>query len=173
MGLATHDERSSLRTSASGSATARRWIVEPGDISSSPRLRMLSSNPWKRRWPSRTIFGSKLLLRSRDVLIATGPYSVASVFGVVPLRALPVPPGGSWWAHSPGAWSTRHSVRALPSGVRSADNPPRPTVTSGDFRHSGNRRQRGRRPAGWSGAQGLASSYAGPPGLSGNVTGTS
>jgi hypothetical protein len=28
--------------------------------------------------------------------IRTGPCSVASVFGVEPLRVLPVPPGGSW-----------------------------------------------------------------------------
>jgi hypothetical protein len=43
----------------------------------------------------RTIFGSKLPLRSRGVSISTGPLSVTSVFGVEPLRVFPAPPGGS------------------------------------------------------------------------------
>jgi hypothetical protein len=59
--------------------------------------RIFSSKPSKRRWPFPTICGSKLPLRSRGALIATGPCSVASVLGVVPLRALSVPPGGSRW----------------------------------------------------------------------------
>ena len=59
--------------------------------------RILSSKPSKRRWPLRTSFGSNVPLRSLGVLTGTGPCSVTSVFGVVPLRALPVPPGGSSW----------------------------------------------------------------------------
>jgi hypothetical protein len=55
----------------------------------------LSSNPSKRRWPFLTICGSKLPFRSLGVSIRTDPCSVASVFGVEPLRVLPVPPGGS------------------------------------------------------------------------------
>ena len=40
-------------------------------------------------------WGSKLPLRSRGVLISTGPSSVCSVFAVEPLRMLPAPPGGA------------------------------------------------------------------------------
>ena len=56
---------------------------------------ILSSNPSKRRWRLRTICGSKLPSRSRGVVDPTGPCSVSSVFGVDPLRVLPVPPGGA------------------------------------------------------------------------------
>jgi len=42
-----------------------------------------------------TIFGSKLPLRSRGRSMRTSPQSVRIVFGVVPLRALPAPPGGA------------------------------------------------------------------------------
>jgi hypothetical protein len=39
--------------------------------------------------------GSKLPLRSRGVLTCTAPSSVCTVFGLDPLRTLPVPPGGA------------------------------------------------------------------------------
>src|SRR6266540_3889312 len=45
------------------------------------RARILSSKPWKRRWPFLTICGSKLPLRSRGVRTSTGPCSVASLVG--------------------------------------------------------------------------------------------
>ena len=64
----------------------------------SPReysARILSSNPTNRRWRFLTIFGSKLPSRSRGASIPTCPCSLISVFGVVPLRVFPAPPGGS------------------------------------------------------------------------------
>jgi hypothetical protein len=57
----------------------------------------LSSNPWKRRWRLRTIFGWKLPSLSRGASIATCPCSVINIFGLVPFLVLPAPPGGSWW----------------------------------------------------------------------------
>src|ERR1700750_246643 len=62
----------------------------------SPRLysaRILSSNPWKRRWRLRTIFGWKLPSLSRGASNGTLPCSVISVFGLVPLRLVAAPPG--------------------------------------------------------------------------------
>src|SRR6266545_7322493 len=56
---------------------------------------IFSSKPAKRRSPFLTTSGSKLPLRSRGASMRTGPWSVCSVLGVVPLRVLPAPPGGS------------------------------------------------------------------------------
>ena len=56
---------------------------------------IFSSKPAKRRWRFLTICGSKLPWRSRGASILTGPCSVSKVFGVIPLRALPAPPGGA------------------------------------------------------------------------------
>src|SRR5438067_6979611 len=56
---------------------------------------MLRRPPRSTLFPYTTLFRS-LPLRSRGVRTSTGPCSVASVFGVEPLRVLPVPPGGSW-----------------------------------------------------------------------------
>lgn len=56
------------------------------------RLMIISSNPpATRRAPLGTRRGSKVPARSRGVLISIGPTSVASVFGVEPLRELPLP----------------------------------------------------------------------------------
>ncbi len=57
---------------------------------------ILSSKASKRRWSFLTIWGSKVPRRSRGASILTGPCSVCKVLGVVPLRALPAPPGGAW-----------------------------------------------------------------------------
>jgi hypothetical protein len=53
------------------------------------------SNPTNRRWRLPTICGSKLPSRSRGASIAIFPWSVISVFGVVPFLVLPAPPDGS------------------------------------------------------------------------------
>ena len=49
----------------------------------------------KRRWRFLTICGEKLPSRSRGASIGTFPCSQINVFGVVPLRWLAAPPGGS------------------------------------------------------------------------------
>ena len=55
-----------------------------------------SLNPSSRVWPLRTIFGSKLPLRSLGTSKSIGPTSVSSRFGVAPLRLFPEPrPNGS------------------------------------------------------------------------------
>jgi hypothetical protein len=54
-----------------------------------------SSKPSKRRWCFGTICGSKLPALSRGASILTEPCWVWTVFAVVPLRTLPVPPGGA------------------------------------------------------------------------------
>jgi hypothetical protein len=55
-----------------------------------------SSKASKRRWWRLTICGSKLPARSRGASIRTEPCWLWSVFGLVPLRWLPTPPGGAW-----------------------------------------------------------------------------
>ena len=52
------------------------------------KARILSSNPWKRRWRLRTIFGRKLPSRSRGASISTFPCSQVSVFGDRPVARL-------------------------------------------------------------------------------------
>ena len=59
------------------------------------KARIFWSNPTNRRWRLPTICGSKLPSRSRGASIGTFPWSVISVFDVVPLRWLAAPPGGS------------------------------------------------------------------------------
>ena len=57
---------------------------------------IMSSRPPARRTPLGTSRGSKLPARSRGVSKATSPTSVASFFGVLPLREFGLPrPAGS------------------------------------------------------------------------------
>ncbi len=84
-----------------------------------------------RRWRLRTICGSKLPLRSLGVSICTGPCSVRSVFGVVPLRALSMPPGGSRCGSYP-RWSVSSTsiARSTSRFVNCESSPPGPTISS-------------------------------------------
>ena len=59
-----------------------------------PRAYRLITNlsmPSRRRWPLRTILGSKVPARSRGTSRSTVPASVINRFDEVPLRALLVP----------------------------------------------------------------------------------
>jgi hypothetical protein len=63
--------------------------------------------------------------------VATGPCSVISVFGVLPLRALPAPPGGSRCGSYP-RWSVRSTsiARSTSRFVNCESSPPGPTISS-------------------------------------------
>jgi hypothetical protein len=89
-------------------ASARRlvapaWLPQPfkssGAELTTPIHATRHSDGERRRHPARcrvrTILGSNVPWRSRGASIPTFPCAVANVLGVVPLRVLPVPPGGA------------------------------------------------------------------------------
>ena len=64
---------------------------------------MMSDSPPRRRSPLGTSVGVNVPARSRGISNGTGPISVSTVFGVVPLRELPDPDRPDHACHSPDA----------------------------------------------------------------------
>ena len=82
--------------SSTPSVRARWWEMSRTVIPPAYSDTIISSRPPARRAPLGTSRGSKLPCRSRGTASGTSPTSVASVFGVVPLREFGLPrPAGS------------------------------------------------------------------------------